>query len=41
MGLKRNKKRKSNQPHTKQGDWGFKTITKKIEKALGTLDKKY
>jgi len=40
MGLKRTKKRKTTQPHTKFGNWGFRKITCKIDKAIEILEKR-
>jgi hypothetical protein len=40
MGLKRTKKRKTTQPHTKVSDFGFGKTLHKIDKAINLLDKK-
>jgi hypothetical protein len=34
MGLKRTVKRKNNQPHTKMGDWGFKGVLSRLDRAI-------
>lgn len=40
MSLKRTKKRKTTQPHSKVTDFGFGKTLKKIERAINILDKK-
>lgn len=40
MALKRTKKRKTTQPHTKVTDFGFGKTLNKIDKAINLLDKK-
>ena len=40
MGLKRNTKRKSTQPHTKVTNFGFDNTIKKIDKVIALLKQK-
>lgn len=40
MSLKRTKKRKTTQPHTKITDFGFGKTIEKIDKAILLIDKK-
>ena len=40
MGLKRTKKRKTTQPHTKVPDFGMRKTLTKIDRAISILDRK-